>query len=76
MIDLAMTEPRGRFYYIGSASLYTGEFFCMKMEDDIVSLVHKMTLREPSIATFLVKYIDQSFWSTGDDCCLNKISFF
>ena len=76
MIDLAMTEKKGECYYLGSASLYTGEFFCLKMEKETISLVHKMNLREPSVSTFLVKYIQNSFWSTGDDCCLNKISFF
>lgn len=76
MIDLAITDKRGEGYYIGTASLYTGEFFCMLMtpKGDF-TLVHKMTLREPSITTFFVKFVNNLFWSAGDDCNLNMINF-
>ena len=76
MIDLAITEKRENEYFLGTASLYTGEFFCLNMDGKgAFTLVHKMTLRAPRLSTFFVKYVNDMFWSAGDDCNLNMISF-
>lgn len=75
MIDIAISEKRGNTYYVGTASLYTGEFFCLTMEQGVMHLVSKVNIRTPGLQTCLVKYNHGKFWSTGDDGKLNMIDF-
>lgn len=75
MIDISISEKRGGTYYIGTASLYTGEFFCLTMEEGMMTLVGKINIREPGIQTCLVKYNHGKFWATGDDGKINMITF-
>lgn len=55
--------------------MYTGEFFCFSIEKGEIVLVLKLTLRAPSINTFLVHHVDGYYWSSGDDSLLNKLGF-
>jgi len=49
MIDISISEKRGSTYYLGTASLYTGEFFCLTMDQGIMHLVSKLSIREPGL---------------------------
>ena len=49
MIDISISEKRGNSYYIGTASLYTGEFFCLTMENGVMHLVSKVNIRTPGL---------------------------
>jgi hypothetical protein len=75
MIDISISEKRGNTYYVGTASLYTGEFFCLTMEEGIMALVSKINIRQPGVQTCLVKYNEGRFWATGDCGNVNIIEF-
>ena len=75
MIDISISEKRGSSYFVGTASLYTGEFFCLTMEEGVLTLVSKINIRAPGIQTCLVKYNHGKFWATGDDGKINMIEF-
>jgi hypothetical protein len=45
MIDISISEKRGNSYFVGTASLYTGEFFCLTMEEGVLTLVSKINIR-------------------------------
>lgn len=63
-------------YYVGAASLYSGYFFLLGLtKGGNISMMQKMRLREPSLQTFLLKFEQDSFWSTGDDNIINFITF-